>query len=120
MTTEKLIETENKQFAAFKKRNEGAWVITWGNPDLELEDDADKSGPYGITMSKDDIKDSPDSHEFRMFEDCEMVPDYQGMCYLPDGFSEAAFNPLENFGTPNTGCIHIEYKDKVTGEWGVL
>jgi len=104
----------------FAKLNEGAWVITWGNPELDLQGDVGTSGPRGSTILASDLINSPMSHEFEMWEDGERTPDYRGWCYLPDGMTEAAFGPLEDFGEGNTGCAWITYKNKETGEYEVL
>ena len=103
-----------------KKMNEGAWVITGAREDFDLKSRIGWTGPRGTTMTKDEIAGSPDSHEFRMFEDGETEPDYTGKCYLPFGMTEAAFNPLDNLGAPDTGCVLIEYLDKETGKWEML
>jgi hypothetical protein len=104
----------------FNKINEGAWAITWGNPENGLEGDVGTSGPWGSTIKAVELINNPLSYEFRMYEDGETSPDYQGWCYLPDGFTEAAFGPLDDFGEGNTGCVWIEYKNKETGEWEPL
>lgn len=100
--------------------NEGAWVITWANPALGLEDGVGTSGPRGTTILASQLIGNPLSHEFELWEDGEDVPDYRGWCYLPDGMTDASFRPLDDFGEPNTGCAWITYKDKETGEYEVL
>jgi hypothetical protein len=101
------------------KHNEGAWVITWVDGKRADPARVGRAGPSDITMTNDEILNSPDSHEFRMFEDGEEEPDFKGKCYLPFGLTEEAFYPLDNMGV-DTGCAWIEYLDKVTGEWEML
>ena len=103
-----------------RRRNEGAWVITWGNPELDLQDDVGTSGPSHSTIKKTEIINNPLSYEFDMWEDGEVTPDYSGWCYLPEGFTEAAFRPLNDFGEANTGCASIRYRNKETGEYETL
>ncbi len=46
-------------------------------------------------------------HRFRML-DGDGVVYYEGL-FLGDSDAEAAFGPLDDFGTPNAGCTSIEY-----------
>jgi hypothetical protein len=36
---------------------------------------------------------------------------YEGLCYLPSGLGDEAFNPLDHFGQPNAGCTEIWYRE---------
>jgi hypothetical protein len=62
------------------------------------------------------------THPFRLYDD-EGNLYYEGRS--SDADSEDAFNPLDDFGTPNAGCTEIGYYslsrgDKAPGEWVTL
>lgn len=75
-------------------------------------------GPRGCTMTAEEIANHAAAKEFRMFDD-DKVLYYTGYCILPDGLTERAFDPLDDYGTPNAGATEIQYKNE-KGEWVTL
>ena len=75
-------------------------------------------GPSDTTMTPGDIKRHPRRHRFRMSDDDGMVY-YYGF-YVGDRSSDDTFRPLDDFGRPNAGCVHIEYWNDVLKHWSEL
>lgn len=65
------------------------------------------AGPSGYKGDGSELKE-----EFQMYDD-DNVLYYEGRC------KEVGFGPLDDFGTPNSGCTEIRFKNKA-GEWEVL
>jgi len=71
-------------------------------------------GPRGVALTAEQIK--AQGKAFRMLSDDREVY-YHGLYVGPD--DETLFAPLEDYGTPNSGCTIIEYKN-AAGRWEVL
>jgi hypothetical protein len=91
----------------------GWWTIT----EDKLADAADGDtsavgtcGPRECTLTADQIKAHPATLFFQMFDD-DRQHYYSGLCILPEGLTEEAFRPLDDFGTPNAGCTSIKYRN---------
>ena len=67
-------------------------------------------GPRECTLTADQIKAHPATLHFHMFDD-DGEDYYSGLCILPEGLTEEAFRPLDDFGTPNAGCTSIKYRN---------
>lgn len=56
-------------------------------------------------------------------EDNKPIPYIGRMLYIEDEADddeeEAMFSPLNNLGTPDAGCVHIQYKN-AQGEWDTI
>ena len=84
------------------------WKITHASKRLDLNDEVGTVGPYNADESITENK-----GRFRMKDDDGIIY-YHGEIYGDyDGFE-----PLDDFGMPNAGCISIEYNEK--GEWKIL
>ena len=87
------------------------WVITkdlfpepWGKVGTN-HNAVGVMGPKGC----DPLMDTP--HAFRMYDDDGTL--------MYEGFSSRVeFDPLDDFGTPNSGCTYIEYL--INGEWRII
>lgn len=94
------------------------WVIT--KDLLGEEDDADRSavgvmGPRNITAPTADALKRGQGRKFRMLDDDGEVY-YYGLLIHPDG---EGFEPLDDFGMPDSGCTDIQFKNPA-GEWKSL
>ena len=93
-----------------------AWIIDWGNPKIDLQDEIRQMGPSTISNEQVAILAEPDNGEkFKMYDDDGMKY-YEGRI-IGERDYEAGFEPLDDFGMPNAGCTDIRYKNKKTGEW---
>jgi len=63
-------------------------------------------GPSDCPFTAEEIK--AKGERFRMSDDDDEIY-YYGYCFH-EGDEIGVFGPLEDFGTPNAGCAHIEYK----------
>ena len=77
------------------------------------------TGPRTADMTAAEIVAHPDSKRFRMTGDDGEVY-YEGMCYLPEGFTEDAFAPKDDFGEPNAGATEIHYWNAEAQQWEPL
>jgi hypothetical protein len=78
-------------------------------------------GPRTATMTAAEILAHADSRRFRMTDD-DGEAFYEGVCYLPEGLTEDAFAPKDDFGEPNAGATEIYYwnADWNDGQWEQL
>ena len=67
-------------------------------------------GPRECKLTADQIKTDPAAVAFAMYDD-DGEHYYSGLCILPQGLTEEAFRPLDDFGTPNAGCTSIKYRN---------
>jgi hypothetical protein len=67
-------------------------------------------GPRECTLTADQIKAHPATLYFQMFDD-DGEHYYSGLCILPQGLTDEAFRPLDDYGTPNAGCTSIKYRN---------
>jgi len=67
-------------------------------------------GPSECTLSSAQIRAHKKSRFFQLFDADENLY-YEGYCVLPDGLTEDAFHPLDNFGMPNAGATSIKYRN---------
>jgi hypothetical protein len=88
-----------------------AWVVT---RDLLDGKDVSINGPRGCAFTAEHI--TQNGIAFRMRDD-DGVPYYQGFYLGPD--TEDMFGPLDDYGTPNSGCTEIQYRD-ADGNWKTL
>jgi hypothetical protein len=65
----------------------------------------------------DDAKADSLIHPFRMFDDDGNLY-YEGKS--DDADSERAFDPLDDYGTPNAGCTSIKYWNGSRSKWELL
>ena len=92
-----------------------AWIIT--------EDKIDQGTAIGVIGPSDAPKDmceqlkSGEGRTFRMLDDDDKVY-YKGRIIADDPGSEEDFGPLDDYGTPNAGCMSIEYREN--GSWQPL
>lgn len=56
-------------------------------------------------------------YSFRMYDDDGNLY-YEGVS--DDDDSSDAFDPLDDYGTPNAGCTTIKYRSSITGQWETL
>ena len=84
------------------------WEITWAATDIGLGDEVGKEGPWNADTTL-----TAEPERFRMKDDDGIVY-YKGVIY---GDYEG-FEPLDDFGMPNAGCVVIEYM--TDGEWKML
>ena len=80
------------------------WKITKDHLAEEFDNkdsDAGTEGPFGLDPT---ITANP--QHFSMYDD-DGECYYEGMLY---GDDVSGFEPLEDFGTPNAGCVGIKYK----------
>lgn len=92
--------------------NEYGWLITKDvlAEDLELEDnETGVYGPRGCSKKLHDALLSGKGHKFKMYDDDDVLY-YRGV-FIGDPESEEGFAPLDDFGTPNAGCVRIDYYD---------
>ncbi len=67
-------------------------------------------GPRECTLTAAEIKAHTAAVLFKMYDD-DGEHYYTGLCILPDGLTDEAFRPLDDFGTPNAGCTSIKYRN---------
>jgi len=67
--------------------------------------------------SSDFVEGTKLTEQFRLYDDDGNLY-YEGVS--SDSTSERAFDPLDDFGTPNAGCTTIRYYRKDKGEWEIL
>jgi len=108
-----------------------AWVITvdhlWNKKtddekkiysDQGFKSEAGILGPAGCKLAAEEI--IKKGEKFKMYDDDGELY-YTGFFYDIDGQDcEAEFSPLDDFGTPNAGCVEIRYKNSKTGTWDTL
>tara|TARA_Y100000310_G_C20579254_1_gene762134 strand:- start:937 stop:1227 length:291 start_codon:yes stop_codon:yes gene_type:complete len=93
-----------------------AWIIDWGNADIDLDIEVKTIGPSTIDNEKMQIlKETNEGEKFQMFDD-------DGMHYYSGRIigNYSQFEPLDDFGMPNAGCTDIQYVNPKTGEWESL
>jgi len=61
--------------------------------------------------------------KFRMFDDDDELY-YEGRILhdedRPEAHFDCGFEPLDDYGTPNSGCTRIDYLNPKTNEWETL
>ena len=67
-------------------------------------------GPRECTLTAAEITAHPAALYFQMFDD-DGAHYYSGLCILPEGLTDEAFRPLDDFGAPNAGCTAIKYRN---------
>ena len=72
-------------------------------------------GPFGCKLTSEELL---KGHPFKMYDDDNILY-YEGFL-VGDKESEDGFWPLEDYGTPNAGAVHIEYLNDKTGKWETL
>lgn len=81
-------------------------------------------GPHGISDALVKRLFAGEGDEFRMLDDDE-IPYYEGRIIVPEPSVtigediDPDFAPLDDFGTPNAGCVTIQYKS-ANGEWETI
>ena len=105
------------------------WIITrdfidddtpyerWGKDSVPV----DVSGPRDATPEQL-AKAAADGAPFKIYDD-DGIKYYEGRFWADDesgSDSEAAFAPLDQYGTPNAGAVTIKYRNPDTGEWETL
>lgn len=90
-----------------------AWIITFDH----LEDEAtDIAGPFDATDEQVAALKAGEGTAFRMYDDDGEL--YYSGRFMGDPTEEAAFAPLEDYGTPAAGCTEIRYWEPGHGgEW---
>ena len=97
------------------------WIITkdllWDeNPEWNKEHDMKNNkgtiGPSGTILDKGTIVTM--GKKFRMKDDDGEIY-YEGMIFETDMSETTGFEPLDEFGMPNAGCVSIEYLEN--GRW---
>jgi hypothetical protein len=86
------------------------WEITYGNKDIGLDDDVGTT-----SMSSKKNWKAMKRQKFKMYDD-DGILYYKGYLYGDDA---DGFEPLDDFGMPNAGCVDIKYKSN-NGEWESL
>ena len=95
--------------------DQGEQVMSW-YIDKDLIDGGESEGRWnGIEQTIEQCK-RHCTHKFRMLDDDGNLY-YEG--YSDDCDGESAFDPLDDYGTPNAGCTEIQYKNGV-GKWETL
>jgi hypothetical protein len=94
-----------------------AWII-----DKDHIDDGDSKGITGPRSAPEalvqELRTNPDTgHKFRLYDDDDELY-YEGR-FLGDPYSEEAFAPLDDYGTPNAGATRIDYLAD-NGKWVTL
>lgn len=106
------------------------WIIDRVNT-LELGDESDEQGTMGPSNIPDTLAAAllrGEGHMFRMLDD-DGIWYYRGRIVftsddgpprlssrgyvnggLTDDEGELEFGPLEDFGEPNAGCVHLQYR----------
>ena len=108
-----------------KKHRAGQWTITVDHSAEEGAKPATNSnavgmvGPRTASMTVEEILAHKDSKRFQMRDD-DNTPVYEGKCYLPAGYTTSAFDPLDDFGSPNYGCSSIWYRNDADTDWEEL
>lgn len=88
------------------------WIITedlitedLGSVDFPPRNDTNLLGPRNISpMARAELDDG-EGAVFRLLDD-DMNVYYKGRIV---GGDYTGFEPMDDFGTPNAGCVHIEY-----------
>lgn len=104
------------------------WIITWGNPEIGLDDAEGIRGPHDMPLINElDMPQATlsDLIEFKMFDD-DGEHYYTGRLWLDDertdvwteAEEEEAFGPLYDFGQPDSGCTEIRYK--LNNQWKTI
>jgi hypothetical protein len=75
-------------------------------------------GPGGITDSQCKNLAAGEGTRFRLL-DGDGILYYSGRL-LGDAESEDGFGPLDDYGTPDSGCTTIQYLKPDTGKWETL
>lgn len=106
-----------------RSRDDYAWVITKdkiaepGEPEGTNANAVGVVGPCQAKYDAEFIK--KNGKKFRMLDDDGNIYYYGFIYHEPDSDSEdEGFEPLSDFGTPNAGAVHIEYKENE--EWKPL
>lgn len=96
----------------FSETTNYGWIIDKVNTvDLEGDvDDVGLTGPSGISPKNEAALRRGEGTKFKMLDD-DGVWYYEGR-YVGDG---SQFEPLDDFGTPDSGCTSIEYFEN--GTW---
>jgi hypothetical protein len=90
------------------------WTITADHIDSGKFSAIGTVGPSNATLDAADIKAT--GKHFRLYDgDGELS--YEGYCTSND--DDAAFDPLDDFGTPNAGCTAIKYRSQ-SGKYELL
>jgi len=88
------------------------WVITQDHEDGQ---EAGTVGPRGAYMTADQIKKAGDMFTLWDDDDNKYYTGYIARQFeAPEGdfdIAEEGFEPLDDFGTPNAGCVYIKYRD---------
>ena len=97
-----------------------AWIIT--KDYLHEQSPEDFTSEVGVRSKAWDFWDlaHPDRprYAFKMYDD-DGVLYYAGLCSSRD--DDRAFDPLDDFGSPNAGAVRIDYFDRFnTKEWEEL
>ena len=106
------------------KKAPGQWTITLdhiaeaGAKPATNANAVGLTGPRTAAMTAAEILADVGSLTFRM-RDGDGALYYEGACYLPEGLTEDAFAPLDDFGEPNAGATVIEY-ETTEGVWETL
>ena len=72
-------------------------------------------GPSTTKKTAEEIRNHPKRKLFAMYEDGEELPDFIGFNVGSDPFA-----PLDDLGTPDTGCTRIEYLNEETCKWETI
>jgi hypothetical protein len=85
------------------------WIITKGNPEIDLDKEAGTIGPRSCKSDIERRLKAGEGKKFKMFDD-------DGEWYY-DGrlIGGSGLEPLDDFGTPNAGCTTIKYFEN--GAW---
>jgi hypothetical protein len=75
-------------------------------------------GPRDITDGQEQALARGEGVRFRLL-DGDGIVYYTGR-FLGDAESEDGFGPLEDYGTPDSGCTGIQYRNPATGQWEAL
>jgi hypothetical protein len=95
-----------------------AWIIDWGNPNIDLQEEVGIKGPRGITPDQEEKLKAGEGEKFKMYDD-DGIKYYEGRI-IGERDYDAGFEPLDDFGMPNAGCTDIHYKSKKTGQFEVI
>ncbi len=89
------------------------WIITKDIISRKFGDTPQDGTQSPGSMSKKEI--IQNGTKFKMYDDDG------NLCYIgysTDSSSESAFSPLDDFGSPNSGCTRIDYFEN--GKWETL
>ena len=92
------------------------WKITKVYDDVGLDEEKGKPihGPRDIPDGILQRLNDGEGVKFKMGDD-DGHTYYKGRIIGGDGFE-----PLDDFGMPNAGCVWIKYQDKKTKKWEIL